>query len=83
MSRKTIAVLFGGKSMEHEVSRVSATSVINAINKEKYDIITIGITKDGEWLLYEGPIEDIAPGKTSKTTRSILASPFWAQAGAA
>ena len=62
MNKKTIAVLFGGKSMEHEISCISATSVINAINKEKYDIITIGITKGGEWLLYEGPVEDIASG---------------------
>ena len=72
MSRKTIAVLFGGKSMEHEVSRVSATSVINAIDKEKYDIITIGITKDGEWLLYEGPVEDIAPGTWEQKAREDL-----------
>ena len=72
MSKKTIAVLFGGKSMEHEVSRVSATSVIKAIDKEKYDIITIGITKSGEWLLYEGPLEDIAPGTWEKKAKEDL-----------
>ena len=54
MSKTRIAVLFGGKSGEHEVSRISATSVIKAIDKEKYDIITMGITKEGEWLL-RGP----------------------------
>ncbi len=73
MSKTRIAVLFGGKSGEHEVSRVSATSVIKAIDKEKYDIITIGITKDGEWLLYEGPIEDIAPGAWEAKARKDLA----------
>ena len=63
MNKPVIAVLFGGKSGEHEVSRVSATSVIDAIDRTKYKIITIGITKAGEWLLYDGPIEDIAPGR--------------------
>ncbi len=73
MNKTKIAVLFGGKSGEHEVSRVSATSVIKAIDKEKYDIITIGITKAGEWLLYEGPLEDIAPGKWEIKAREDLA----------
>ncbi len=74
MSKTRIAVLFGGKSGEHEVSRVSATSVIKAIDKEKYDIITIGITKQGEWLLYEGPLEDIAPGTWEIKAREDLAN---------
>ena len=73
MSKTRIAVLFGGKSGEHEVSRVSATSVIKAIDKDKYDIITIGITKDGEWLLYEGPLEDIAPGAWEVKAKADLA----------
>lgn len=45
-----IGVLFGGRSAEHEVSIVSAASVINALDKSKYDIIPIGITKEGRWL---------------------------------
>ncbi len=45
-----IGVLFGGRSAEHEVSLVSAASVINALDKSKYDIVPIGITKDGRWL---------------------------------
>lgn len=57
-----IGVFFGGKSGEHEVSRVSATTVIKALDSNKYDVITIGITKKGQWLLYEGPVDDIASG---------------------
>jgi len=45
-----VGVIFGGRSVEHEVSLVSATSVINALDKEKYDILPIGITPEGRWL---------------------------------
>lgn len=45
-----VAVLFGGRSGEHEVSLVSATSVIDNLDKEKYEIIPIGITKEGKWV---------------------------------
>jgi D-alanine-D-alanine ligase len=45
-----IGVIFGGRSGEHEVSLVSATSIINALDKTKYDIVPIGITKEGRWI---------------------------------
>lgn len=45
-----VGVIFGGRSGEHEVSLVSATSIINALDKEKYDIVPIGITQDGRWV---------------------------------
>jgi D-alanine-D-alanine ligase len=51
MARKLrIGVLFGGRSGEHEVSLVSATSVIQALDREKYDVIPIGITPEGRWI---------------------------------
>ena len=53
MKRK-VAVLFGGQSTEHEVSRVSASSVLRHIDQSKYDIYPIGITKDGKWFEYSG-----------------------------
>ena len=49
-SRLRIGVIFGGRSAEHEVSLVSATSVINALDKEKYDVVPIGISPEGRWL---------------------------------
>ncbi|MEG1256459.1 D-alanine--D-alanine ligase family protein [Clostridium sp.] len=61
--KKNIAILFGGQSTEHEVSRVSATSVLNHINKDKYNIFPIGITKDGNWFQYKGNFDNIASGK--------------------
>jgi len=51
MKKLKVAVLFGGKSGEHEVSLLSAASVLNAIDKTKYDVTLIGIGKDGRWLL--------------------------------
>lgn len=66
MSKQTVAVLFGGVSSEHEVSLVSASSVIQNIPKEKYDVVCIGITKNGHWLLYSGDIEDIKTGEWEK-----------------
>jgi D-alanine-D-alanine ligase len=45
-----IGVIFGGRSVEHEVSLVSAASVINALDKEKYEVIPIGIAHTGQWL---------------------------------
>lgn len=51
MNRKLrVGVIFGGRSGEHEVSLVSATSVINALDKQKYEIVPIGITPQGRWL---------------------------------
>lgn len=51
MKRRTIAVIFGGQSGEHEVSLVSAHAVMNNLNPLKYHVLPIGITKDGEWLV--------------------------------
>ena len=49
MGKMKIAVIFGGRSGEHEVSLVSAASVIKALNPEKYQVLEIGITRDGKW----------------------------------
>lgn len=54
MKKLSICVLFGGISPEHEVSLRSAESVLNNLNKEKYNIFPVGITKQGDWVLYGG-----------------------------
>lgn len=66
MSRKNIVVLFGGQSSEHEVSRVSAQSVLENLNHEKYEIAMIGITKSGKWLRYDGDLQHIGSGQWEK-----------------
>ena len=50
MNKLRIGVLFGGRSGEHEVSLLSAAAVLKAINKDKYEVVPIGITKEGRWL---------------------------------
>jgi D-alanine-D-alanine ligase len=59
-----IAVLFGGRSGEHEVSLMSARSVLAALDPGKYEITQIGITKDGVWLAGENILEAMSKGKT-------------------
>ncbi|NLN05054.1 MAG: D-alanine--D-alanine ligase [Clostridiaceae bacterium] len=63
----TVGVLFGGKSAEHEVSCISAYSVLKNMDREKFDIKMVGITKDGDFLPFEGPIEDIKEHRWTKT----------------
>jgi D-alanine-D-alanine ligase len=50
MTKLRVGVLFGGRSGEHEVSLLSAASILKAIDKDKYDVVPIGISKEGRWL---------------------------------
>ncbi len=74
-NKKTVAVIFGGQSSEHEVSQVSATTIINNINPDKYYIIPIGITKQGKWLIYNGPVDNIKNGEWEKFGTPAIISP--------
>jgi D-alanine-D-alanine ligase len=49
-----VAILFGGKSAEHEISLISARNIVDAMDKNKYDVVAIGIDKQGRWHLDEG-----------------------------
>lgn len=60
MKKKKIAVIFGGKSTEYEVSLQSAFSVFENLDPAKYDIIPVGITRNGDWYHYKGQYENIA-----------------------
>jgi D-alanine-D-alanine ligase len=51
MSKATIAIVFGGRSSEHEISCLSAGGVLSAIDRAKYEVLLLGITKDGNWVL--------------------------------
>jgi D-alanine---D-serine ligase len=59
MKKTTIAVLFGGCTNEYEVSLQSACSVIDNLDLQKYDVILLGITRQGKWLKYSGEIDQI------------------------
>ena len=75
MNKKTVAVLFGGQSSEHSVSLVSATTIISNMDSEKYFIIPVGITKEGKWLIYNGPVENIKNGDWEKYGTPAVLSP--------
>ena len=73
MQKLRVGILFGGRSGEHEVSLLSAASVVNAIDKDKYEVVPIGITKEGRWLTAEHA-EHLLQGKAAgKSARSTLA----------
>ncbi len=76
MEKLTVAVIFGGKSNEHDISLISATHIINSIPRDKYDVVMIGITKEGRWLRYEGETENIKNGSwtSGKTAPCILSA---------
>ena len=59
MEKIKVGVIFGGQSTEHDVSVVSGSSVIKNLNKEKYEIYPIYISKNGEWFHYIKPVQDI------------------------
>ena len=59
MEKLKLGVIFGGMSTEHEVSIVSGTSVIKNLNKEKYEIIPIYLSKEGNWFYYDKKVENI------------------------
>lgn len=59
MEKKTLALLFGGVSSEYDVSCMSVSSVWENVDREKYEPVLMGITKTGEWYLYDGDIEKV------------------------
>lgn len=64
MKKLSVCILFGGISPEHEVSLRSAESVLKNIDKEKYNLFPVGITKEGDWILYGGKdYSDLPSGK--------------------
>jgi len=62
--KKRVAVIFGGRSGEHEVSLASAASVISALDKEKYEILPVGITRSGRWLTSGDSMKALKEGLT-------------------
>lgn len=60
MRKLSVAVIFGGVSSEYSVSLRSARFVLENLDRERFDPLAVGITEDGRWYLYEGPVESIA-----------------------
>jgi len=71
VSRLKVGILFGGVSGEHEISLLSARSVIQALDKDRYDIVPIGITKEGEWLTQGDPMSALE-GRAGEDRRDVV-----------
>jgi len=72
MKKLRVGILFGGRSGEHEISLLSAASVFKAIDKDKYDVVPIGITKAGRWLT-SADAEQLLAGKPLEHERRLRA----------
>lgn len=77
MSKISLAILFGGASSEHDVSCISAQGILKNIDKSKYDITMLGITKNGEWYLFDDDIDMLAKDEwlNSPTLKKAYISP--------
>lgn len=75
--RLRVGVLFGGRSSEHEISLLSARSILSAMNPEKFDVIQIGITHEGNWLVGEDILDKFKAGPLTSefSTATIFADP--------
>jgi D-alanine-D-alanine ligase len=71
-----VGLIFGGRSGEHEVSLMSAQGVMNAIDRKKYQVVPIGITKEGRWLASGDPMKALASGSFEESNpAALLAEP--------
>ncbi len=71
MKKIKLAVIFGGHSTEYEVSLQSVYSVLTNINEEKFEVLPIGITRDGEWYRYYGSYESIRDNLWFRDTEAL------------
>ncbi len=80
MAKTVLGIIFGGKSTEYEVSCRSAYSVLENASKEKYDIVKIGVSRDGKWHVYRGPDEKIKDrswiNDTENLTKCFLSTDY-------
>ncbi len=74
MEKKTMAVLFGGQSSEHEISCMSVVNIVKCINQERYHLVLIGITKEGHWVKAES-LEQIQDGSWRESKVQAWISP--------
>ncbi|MBI5714218.1 MAG: D-alanine--D-alanine ligase [Chloroflexi bacterium] len=73
MTRKIrVGIIFGGRSGEHEVPLMSARSVMKAINKNKYEVTLIGITKEGKWIAGDDTMKQLTSGDVANASEAAL-----------
>ena len=75
MPRTRLVVLFGGRSAEHEVSCISAFHVLAAVDPERYDVVPIGITRQGTWVEAADAVAALDAGATTLPSPDDLPGP--------
>ena len=73
--RIRVGIIFGGRSGEHEVSLRSARSVMDAIDKDKYEVLPVGITKEGRWIAGGDPMKALTAGDGQARPAALLGEP--------
>jgi D-alanine-D-alanine ligase len=71
-SKVKIGLIFGGRSGEHEISLMSARGIMNAIDRDRYEVVPIGINKEGRWLASGDPWQALASGQLSESNHAAL-----------
>lgn len=72
MKKLKVGLIFGGRSGEHEISLLSARAVLNALDRDKYEVTEIGITHEGTWLIGENLLDAFVQGKIESLTPVTL-----------
>ena len=80
MSKQNLAVIFGGQSSEHEISCMSASNIIQCIDAQRYNIILVGITKEGHWV-EAADLNAVQDGSWRQSKTSIVLSPYATRKG--
>ena len=75
MDKKVIAVIFGGQSSEHDVSKMSAATVMAALDEDKYFVLPIYISRTGHWFFYDGPKDNMRSLAWEKFALPAILSP--------
>jgi D-alanine-D-alanine ligase len=75
MDKLRIGVIYGGRSGEHEVSLMSARSVLDALDRSRYEVVEIGITLEGKWMVGEGVMRELQSRSGKGARAALLAEP--------
>lgn len=70
-TKPVVAVIFGGRSNEHDVSLRSAAAVLESIDDTRYAVVPVGITRSGDWYRYRGPVEAVADGRWEELEQNL------------
>ena len=73
--KSNLAIIFGGRSSEHDVSCISVRTIIKAVDKARYDLYIVGITKEGHWLLVDDATS-IEDGSWRQSKKRAIITPI-------